>query len=148
MQAAGCLRLVVAGVDPIEARNPTKAGDGLPRAMPRRGRAKRGQRQGENSAQWRGHLDQLLLSSNLCPPLEVRSCCAWVVSTDCRRRADYVGNFRAVRGLKLFHNAADVHLYGALPHLQLVGNDLVRFALANSCDDCSLPRREYAGQAG
>jgi hypothetical protein len=59
-----------------------------------------------------------------------------------------VGNFRAVRGLEFFHNAAEVHLYGALPHLQLVGNDLVRFALANSGDDCGLPRREYPGQLG
>ena len=77
----------------IRSRSPHRAKAGSTasrRARPHRGRARkvRGHRQGENPAQWRGHLDQLLLSSNLCPTLEVRSCGAWVVPSDCRRRAD------------------------------------------------------------
>src|SRR6476661_779140 len=59
----------------------------------------------------------------------------------------HVSHLRPILRLELPHDVADMHLHGALLHLQLVGDDLVWLALAQFLNHLGLPRSEDFGDA-
>ena len=58
--------------------------------------------------------------------------------------AGKIRNLSPIGGVKLLHDVADVDLYGALAHVELVGDDFVRLAAPERLDDCSLACGEHA----
>src|SRR6185312_5211522 len=68
----------------------------------------------------------------------------WWVAALADHVPQLVGHFRPVRRLQLSHDAADMHFYGAFAQVELVGDDLVRLALAQRFDHVCFPRSEDA----
>src|SRR5688572_21253712 len=55
-----------------------------------------------------------------------------------------IRNLGPIGSVELLHDVADVDLYGALPHVELVGDDFVRLAAPERLDDRSLACGEHA----
>ena len=59
-----------------------------------------------------------------------------------------VGDLRPVGRIEPLHDVTEVNFYGAHPHVQFKGNNLVWLSEAYSRDDFRLSRRETSWQAG